>query len=99
MNSAKPSKAGNFFSSLLISKINYDASLSDLPRIILSLALSREIHLGFQKLLAKTENLPLKVALIRALKARSHSGLTNSFSPFEEKVHVKLGINPQIFTV
>ena len=38
MNSSKQSKAGNNISSLQISKINYDASLSDLQRIILSLA-------------------------------------------------------------
>ena len=58
-----------------------------------------EKYTGLSKAAGKNGKSPLKVALIRALKARSHSGLTNSFSPFEEKVHVKLGINPQIFTV
>ena len=90
MNSAKPSKAGNHISPLLISKINYDASLFDLPRIILSLAVSPE------KLRAKTENLSWTLRWSGRLKLIHIEWFHN---PFEEYVHVKLGINHQIFTL
>ena len=56
-----------------------------------------ETHTGLSKAAGKNGKSPLKVGLIRALKAHSHRVVLTIL--FEEYAHVKLGINPQIFTV
>ena len=83
MNSSKQSKAGNNISSLRISKINYDASLSDLHRIILSLA-SPEVD--YRKIF------PERCVDLGIVLSFRPGGFHN---PFEEYAHFNLESYPK----